>query len=743
MLILVSSAMSVVVRGSRLLLTSLILIATFTLPSAEIAQAQSASYSGQKSILVKQNEKPVAGSNGSASIDSDQTISTRSTFTARAQEGKSYQFGDDPKPPRQLLVPNTPTEDTYTRPQVAPITVNDLRGGPRVSGSTSTMQSDDFEKNNGPQAVGTFATSKQSWQDQNDLPPVNKSFQPSASSDGPQPDTSYQKLNFGSSNYESSRNPGLSSRSQAPVVASFGSQEPTNATSNFGNQNFTNQGQVGPGYSKPVVAESSVVSSRQQYPSQANQQRNAMAQRPMSSFNRDQSVQPTNYAQPVPKKKVRTDLAKSLMARYSVDNLSGQLPGDPLKLVDLISQPIDISRRQEMVHRYWETYYDWAAYVNAQQYLGWLNQVSAGATSAESGMVEAAQLVAQNRVLAAEIQLGKSQAGMLEFLPGRGTSQLPLPADQPLISRYRTNYDLYKSQRMMPESLRGIDQMLPKTLELISNRAEAAQLSRSAADQVLRGLQGRQTSITSVLEAGRIWRLAERDLIASVTSYNQAIADYALSISQGYQPPDKVVAMLIGKPKPNQAQPQPSSQSRLASQRGMGIVDNGRTGNGRTTNGSTANGRSTGRTINQTSTPGQNYGLGFGAPVNNGSTRNQPGRNLANPMGAGGVGRPPAQQPVGGGQGMGRNPSAQNPSAQGNGGSIYSRARPESGQPGTSNQLNFGASGNGPSINGSFKAPPTSIPTVPPSNGRGGFGPQPTVQGSGAGSNQFGPPIGK
>lgn len=53
----------------------------------------------------------------------------------------------------------------------------------------------------------------------------------------------------------------------------------------------------------------------------------------------------------------------------------------------------------------------------------------------------------------------------------------------------------------------------------------------------------------SVLESGRIWRAAERDLVASVVSYNQAIGDYSMSVTGGYQAPEEVVAMLIAKPQ--------------------------------------------------------------------------------------------------------------------------------------------------------------------------------------------------
>ena len=67
---------------------------------------------------------------------------------------------------------------------------------------------------------------------------------------------------------------------------------------------------------------------------------------------------------------------------------------------------------------------------------------------------------------------------------------------------------------------------------------------------VPQALTSRQSSLASVLEAARIWRTAEHDLVASVTSYNKAIADYSLTIAKSNQSPEQIVGMLIAKPKP-------------------------------------------------------------------------------------------------------------------------------------------------------------------------------------------------
>jgi hypothetical protein len=187
--------------------------------------------------------------------------------------------------------------------------------------------------------------------------------------------------------------------------------------------------------------------------------------------------------------------------------------------------------------------------LSRSEYQNWVNSIASPTSQADVALLNAARSVAQDRVLAAEIQLGKSQSLLTDFMPTRTTKLLPLPSDKPLIKGYKTRYELYSSNGLIPARLRGIDKMLPKMLELISQRAESVQAAKMAAMNAKSALTSRQTTVSAALEAGRLWRSAEADLIGTVTSYNKAIADYTMTITQGRQTPEQVVASLIGKPK--------------------------------------------------------------------------------------------------------------------------------------------------------------------------------------------------
>ena len=548
--------------------TSLVITLLCVSPSIGLAQSDADSDPDteadiQKSVLVVDGgaeANPVtliSGINGIPGIDEQSEPTPNATQT----------MSPAPSPP-QLLIPKSPTHDSSTVPMV-----NELRGDHISSESITTAKAPETE------AVGTFATTNQARQGQqtgfahdqlggqtptfdsqnqngvnfqhsnhfqqsNNLQQTNNFQQPNnlhqqAGSDNsfgggaitggmPPIGSASQSATAGSSMQDTPR---VSSKWRDAPSVPAGSQ--IIAGSHIGSPQ-TSLNNIGQSVGKPVEGNSAT----------AHLQGNSI----QSGFDSQSVVQPTGFNQPIQRSQSNVELAKTLIARYALGNFSGTLPGEPIKLVEILRQPISTQQRRPLVHRYWETYYDWATLVASQQYEQWLNRVPVASSQADKSMLEAARVVARNKVLAAEIQLGKSQSGLMQYLTNRGSDFLPLPNDLPLIQKYKTNYELYRSHRLMPTSLRGIDQVLPKTLDLIGKRAEAVRVANLAADQMIAGLSRRQTTLATALEAGRIWRAAEQDLVASVTSYNQAIADYSLTVSQGYQTPEQIVAMLIAKP---------------------------------------------------------------------------------------------------------------------------------------------------------------------------------------------------
>jgi len=574
----------------RLRSFSLAILAICVASSTVVAQSASQrdDNATQKSILVQASESNPAmssGANGTASIE---TPLPQITFTRQ-------EFSQAPQPPSELLTPSTPSGEQFTKPFV-----NELRGEKVSSvssnGPSNSTQTSRGTQSDGSQAIGTHATTNPRFQEQ---PAVDNGFSPPKN--GFQaPRVNFDSLGVASSQIGGTPPPITSSAREAnqpPVLSSnFGSgaqsratvsEQPSawrdvtpNSNSQKSVQSYNMKSEAIGQSSRanmmqPVQSQPSWPDQTQAQPQSPNGQRSfnpqptdRLAQRQMQNTNRDDLVRPTGFSQPIgqpanpqpryaPPKKRSTALAKSLIDRYATDNFDGSaLPGQPVRMIEMLNQPISPQQRRPMVSQFWLTYYDWANMISDQKYEQWLNQIPAATSVSDKAMIEAAKAMAKNQSLSAEIQLGKSQSQLMQYMPNRQSTTLPLPNELPLIQPYRTSYELYKSQRMLPVSLLGIDEMLPKTLELIKQRADAVQIAKTAADTVVSALQSRQTTIATVLEAGDVWRAAEQDLVASVVDYNQAIGDYALSIPHGYSAPNQIAEMLTRRVKTqNVAQP--------------------------------------------------------------------------------------------------------------------------------------------------------------------------------------------
>ena len=567
------------------------------------------------------------------------TLTNSSKLSARPIDSPPA-FPLEPQPPRELLVPQSPNLDSFTKPRVSSEGfANDLRDTDESSGVVTASFSSPVQS--GSTAAGTLATTNQARQDNsfgNSRPEIVSS-RPRPGVRQPASDTTARpRAAFTPpvvNNYGDSPNTNRV-RPKAPSAASLtysnpASANPASANPSFANSvsnnsatrsNVTSTSPTQPRASSwrdpetsaanrnpagsaqsyppgsmaanpsaaPRTAQAPVtrfnnranstynqgvnpniasgaprISPRQISPRQRAEPNQNFNNQPIrqaqQSFNRDSSVRPTGFAQPTAPRKIQTALAKQLIARYSTDVINPQqLTGQPVKLLEMLNQPIATDQRRPMIHQFWDTYFDWASLVNSQQYLSLLESIPGSSGSADQALLEIAKMDAKNEVLASEIELVKSQSKLGQFMPNRpSTLPPPIPNDLPLIQKYNTQYERYKQFQMMPTNLLGIDKMLPKTLELIASRAETVQMAQSANQKVINGVRNGRSSVADALGAAKSWRAAEQNLLVAVMDYNHAICDYSLTVSRGYQSPQQVVGMLIAKPKANTTTNPPSN----------------------------------------------------------------------------------------------------------------------------------------------------------------------------------------
>ena len=403
----------------------------------------------------------------------------------------------------------------------------------------------------------------------------------------PRPPASSQSFASPSKSAQTGGFPSATSRfsnSASPNSASSSQQPSSRQTNSFGGLNNSGNSDLRPSSNsnsrgnfsgaastserstRPMIPRQASSSSTSSFPSSSASRQSSsggprLAQQPLRGTpinngnvlrNNSSNTQtrPTQRTTPKDQSSGKADRDSIKFAKLQLQNLqpsSVVTKGTPVRLQEMFLEPLSGSQRKQMVAQYWETYYDLAALKVASDYEGWLNSISV--SGAEKGLLTAAQQMASDQQLAARIQLGKSQSRLLDFMPNpRPNEFTPLPADQPLIEHYVTDYEKYKRVRSLPTSLRGIDPMLASTLKLITQRAATASSAKNAAEQAGRSVRNQQVPLASALAVGRLWRDSQLDMIASTVSYNQAISDFVLTLEPN-RSPQQLTAFMLGAPK--------------------------------------------------------------------------------------------------------------------------------------------------------------------------------------------------
>ncbi len=245
-----------------------------------------------------------------------------------------------------------------------------------------------------------------------------------------------------------------------------------------------------------------------------------------------------------------SNVAKETIAKFSFDANQQIAEGLPIRMRDVLQQSAGRASRAQLIPQYWEVYYDWAQSVSAKHHFDWVSSISSAQRN-DASSIEVAKSNAQNEITFTAIQLGKSQAKMKALT---GNAQPIVPMDSPTVTRVKTNYEAFKNRGMIAPKFEGIDATLKQMYELIASRANTVAMAQKSAEEAQQLYSRNQSTVDHVLTAGRTWRTAESDFIASVVEYNKAYADYALALPYGRGPIETVVNMLIVKPTTSENQ---------------------------------------------------------------------------------------------------------------------------------------------------------------------------------------------
>lgn len=215
-----------------------------------------------------------------------------------------------------------------------------------------------------------------------------------------------------------------------------------------------------------------------------------------------------------------------------------RLQGRPMSLQEVISGAQNRSDQTLRVEAYWDLCSSIADYYlglrEAEELQRLRSQVqSVGATWAQ------AETELNIRVGTSQRAAAASQMRLASLI-GRGSNDLPLPADTPHCASYDTQFDRI-FPRGAPAEARELAVVLPARYAELKNAAAAVERCEQLVEKVASG----DSDGTKTLRTLELLALQRRAFVQIARDYNRRIARYAELASPGQLSPTRLTAMLI------------------------------------------------------------------------------------------------------------------------------------------------------------------------------------------------------
>jgi hypothetical protein len=243
----------------------------------------------------------------------------------------------------------------------------------------------------------------------------------------------------------------------------------------------------------------------------------------------------------VPPPAADTGRKPSALMRAMLNPPAGsQLRGTPIPLRDVIAGAQSRSEQTQRVDAYWDMCSSVADY-----YLGLLEVEEFGKLRQLVRQVGPEWDQAEREL---SIRNGTSQRAALASqlrlanLIGRGSGNLPLPADTPHCASYTTHFDKIFAGGGTPEA-KELAALLPLRYEELRDAGTAVTRAEQFSEQV-----ARNGDATGTLRALEFLALRRRAFVQIARDYNRRIARYSELASPGPVSPERLTGMLILSP---------------------------------------------------------------------------------------------------------------------------------------------------------------------------------------------------
>ena len=267
-------------------------------------------------------------------------------------------------------------------------------------------------------------------------------------------------------------------------------------------------------------------------------------------------------AEPVPAEPAPSTTAQRLVmelfafgsvdARGESASASGSSPAaaGALALKDVLQRTSQPSERLNLIQAYWQMATMAAQHQSQGQYIAILEQLVDAYRAEPSGIpAELKAAMATAKARQQETLVAWAEASSRLGVPATGAPALYRPADLPHAGSYRTEYEHLFADRVAPPRVALLNQLLPYRHEAVQRRADAMMAAGDQAVAADEAFRRGELSLSRFLAAIRREMEEQLRFLQDVETYNNEIAEYAISATGGQLPIATLAETLVKDPQ--------------------------------------------------------------------------------------------------------------------------------------------------------------------------------------------------
>ena len=232
--------------------------------------------------------------------------------------------------------------------------------------------------------------------------------------------------------------------------------------------------------------------------------------------------------------------APPLIQQFLQQPLSAENNQTTVDLHRLLARANDSSLRLRVVKAYWQWTFCCSQQRLYEQQMARLQSIDLGDTGVSG--YESAKALLKIRQQQNELDLIEARHE-LSTLTLVSIGELTWPGDFPVVSRFRTEYELLFQNRQAPPALEKINLALPKIWQLLAAQASAVEVLDKSLEESEAAYEAGEISMSALLASYQQLEQVEQQYLLTVKRYNVEIAEYVIAVTGQTSSRERLVGM--------------------------------------------------------------------------------------------------------------------------------------------------------------------------------------------------------